>query len=230
MGKKGKTPEKGQGGRTFTHDKVSDGDERRGWLSGDVHVLVMHVGKGRSKPCERALVGCACDKTCPQFGRPTEEIGFVPLRRDDGRPVCVLVRKAKIDFVAHMRAGSTVVWGRMPDRFEGVYVRAALKELPWANYFSGKPDDDLGYWLPMFLGTPHLADAMRAWFASEECQPVVTEPLPAPIAEVPVEPVMVPAATEPVDERGLGVALDKTLDKLRAKQRRMRAEQNGTGH
>lgn len=230
MGKKGKTPEKGAGGRTFTHDKVSDGEERRGWLSGDVHVLVMHVGKGRSKPCERALLGCTCDKTCPQFGRPTEEIGFVPLRRDDGRPVCVLVRKAKIDFVAHMRAGSTVVWGRMPDRFEGVYVRSALKEMPWSNYFSGKPDDDLGYWLPLFLGTPHLADAMRAWFAADECQPVVTDTLPTPVEPVRLEPLAATADADPAMRAELSAALDKTLDKLRAKQARLRVGQNGTGH
>lgn len=228
MGMKGRTPEKGQSGRTFTHDRCGDKEERYGWLSGDVHVLMMHVGKGRSKPCERGLQGCACDKTCPGWGRPTEEIGFVPLRRNDGRPVCVLVRKAKIDFVAHIRPGSSVVWGRQPDRFEGVYVRPATKELPWSHYFSGKPDDDMGYWLPMFLGTPHLADAMRAWFAKGECQPVVTaaEPLPAPVvASVP------PAPAPDLDDthaKRVGEEYNRVVEAITRKTRRMReAEKNG---
>lgn len=184
MGIKGKAPETGSRGVTYLFDKCSDGRERRGWISGDVHVLTCHVGRGRTKPCERILLGT--NAPCPgcEERRAVEEVGYVPLRREDGRPVCVLIRKTTIAFVAKFKRGSSVVWGREPERFESVYVRPALKEQRWEHYFDYGPNDDMGYWLPLFFSTPHLAAAMRDYFGANQCQSVVTEPLPAPVEPV----------------------------------------------
>ncbi len=184
MGTKGRTPEKGVRGVTFTHDKCRGEKPREGWLSGDVHVLDCHVGEGKSKPCERVLLGT--NHPCPGCAakRAIESLGYVPLRDSTGRPVCVVIRKERIDFVGKMELGCPVRWHRDEGRYEGVWVAPRETRTKWEHFFSFPPKDDMSPWLPRFLGVDHLAAAIRDWFAANECQPVVTEPLPAPVEPI----------------------------------------------
>jgi hypothetical protein len=210
MAIKGRTPERGARGLTFTHDKCRGEKARHGWLSGDVHVLESHVGEGKSKPCERILLhknaecpGCAAKKAI-------EPLGYVPLRDQTGKPVCVVVRKERIAFVGNMQLGTPVTYGRDEGRFEGVFVVPRLVEAKWEKFFNHAANDDMSYWLPQFLGVPHLASAMFALFHAEQCQPTVTEPLPAPV-EVAAKPA--PAVPARVKGRGLST-LEVTVDDI----------------
>lgn len=230
MGQRGRTPEEGKRGVTYTHDKCNDGKQRRGWLAGDVHVLLCHVGKGKSQPCERELLGT--NHRCPgcMEQRALEDIGYVPLRREDGRPVCVLVRKATIPFVAKIKPGTSVLYGRASDQFEGVYVITSPKQVPWSHYYDYKPDDDMSYWLPLFLKTPHLAPVMRELFQVSECQPVVTEPVPAPVEER-MRPATLPAPTEARPVAGDKVVTEEMvqadIDRLKEKWKTLGISANG---
>lgn len=228
MAIRGRTPERGEKGLTFTHDKCH-GDKRTGWLSGDVHVLECHVGDFKSKPCAKKLLGDDAD--CPgcKAGQKREELGYVPLRDQTGKPVCVVVRKERILFVGNLERGSSVYYGRDGGRFDSVFVIPSLKDQKWEKYFTREPRDDMSYWLPTFLGVPHLAAAMRALFHGEaQCQPVVTEPIPAPVEPI-IQPP--PADLDVLGERGLtGLVkpLEATLHRMRAKEeRKKRAESNG---
>jgi hypothetical protein len=229
MGLRGRPPETGAKGLTFTHDKCH-GKPRLGWISGDVHVLECHVGEGKSKPCERVLLGT--NAVCPgcKDRRAIEPLGYVPLRDQTGRPTCVVVRKDRIPFIANLDRGLAVTYGKDEGRFESVYVIPRLVEAKWEKYFTKPPTDDMGHWLPTFLGVPHLAAAMRALFRGElECQPVVTDALPPPVAPV-VTPAKLDDAT--LGERGLVEGhklLNATLHRINAKKAREGASQNGTG-
>lgn len=228
MGLRGKRPQSGPEGVTYLHDKCRDPGLRKGWLAGDVHVLEMHVGRGKSRPCEQLLLGAGTH--CPGCAenRPVEEIGWVPLRREDGRPVCVLIRKATIPFVAQMEKGGAVYWGRAEGRFEGIGITPRPERVKWENYFTGMPNDDMGYWIPLYLQTPHLAAAMRQLWRAGECQPVVTpaEPLPAPVV-VSVLPAPAPAQS-PDREQLVGEEYNRVVEAITRKTRRMRdPERNG---
>ena len=230
MGIRGKRPETGAGGVTYLHDKCREPGLRKGWLAGDVHVLEMHVGRGKSRPCEQVLLGAG--HQCPgcKEGRIVEEIGWVPLRREDGRPVAVLIRKATIPFVAQLEKGGAVYWGRADGRFEGIGVTPRPEKIRWENYFSGQPNDDMSYWIPLYLVTPHLAQAMRALWRAGECQPVVTDALPAPVAVTPGMTDAVACEKNRIDEMLATRTLDDTTASLRRKAARMKESQNGTGH
>jgi hypothetical protein len=185
MGLKGRPPETGPRGLTFTHDKCH-GKPRVGWLSGDIHLLECHVGDDqKSKPCEKVLLGT--DAPCPGCKPPrraVETVGFVPLRDQTGKPTVVLVRKQQILFIAKMKLGIPVTYGREEGRYESVYVIHRLVDQKWENYFSHDAEDNLMPWLATFLGVAHLAPAMRHWFETGECQPVVTEQTaPVPVVE-----------------------------------------------
>jgi hypothetical protein len=227
MALRGRTPETGTRGLTFTHDKCH-GKPRIGWLSGDVHVLECHVGEGKSKPCERVLLGS--NAACPGCAarRAVEALGYVPLRDQTGRPTCVVIRKDRIPFVGNMKPGTPIHYGKDEGRFESVWLTHRADGQKWDHYFSKPPEDDMGYWLPVFLGVPHLGAAMRALFAGEsQCQPVVTERLPEPVAPVPVlkldeKPDAGEAGT--VDFRK---PLEATLHRLKAKQAREKPATNG---
>ena len=230
MAIRGRRPQSGPRGVTYLHDKCRDNALRKGWLAGDVHVLEMHVGRGKSRPCEAILLGAG--QQCPGCAecRPVEAIGWVPLRREDGRPVCVLVRKATIDFVAQIERGSAVYWGRAEGRFEGVGITPRVEKVRWEMYFSGQPTDDMSYWIPQYLATPHLAAAMRELWRSGECQPVVTQPLPAPVAPIPSEPKGAVSPVKVLEAEIATPALDATLVRLRRKQAALKireGEQNG---
>lgn len=228
MALRGRTPEMGGKGLTFTFDKCH-GKRREGWLSGDVHVLHCHVGNSRkSKPCERVLLGkkaaCAgCDEKLT-----VEALGYVPLRDQTGRPTCVLIRKDRIPFVGNLERGSSVYYGKDEGRFESVYVIPRLVDQKWDRYFTKEPTDDMGFWLPTFLGVPHLAPAMRQWFLTGECQPVVTA---APVEPIP--PVVAPAKLDDavLGDRGLVEGhkpLEATLHRIRAREARSKSGSNGT--
>jgi len=220
MGIRGRTPETGSKGLTFTHDKCR-GEKRSGWLSGDVHVIACHVGESRkSKPCARLLLGHGAE--CPGCAErmAVEELGYVPLRDQTGKPVCVVVRKERIAFIANMERGTAVYYGREEGRYESVFVIPSLKDLRWDRYFTQEPRDDMSYWLPLFLGVPHLAPAMAALFRGEnQCQPTVTDALPPTTAEL----------TEQGDGQGDGPPivpgvnwrpLSATTERLEAKKER----------
>ena len=180
MGIKGRPPEKGVRGLTFTHDKCKGGKPRQGWLSGDVHVLKCHVGgqTKKSKPCERVLLGT--NAPCPgcSEGRAVDDIGYVPLRDFTGRPTLVLVRREVIPFVGKMKLGLPVNYGREEGDFQSVFVVERSCDRKWEDYFSHPANDDLMPWLATFLGVAHLAPAIRELFTNGACQPVVTETAP----------------------------------------------------
>lgn len=230
MGVRGRTPEKGSKGVTFTHDKCRGDKPREGWLSGDVHVLECHVGEGKSKPCERVLLGT--NHPCPGCAakRAIESLGYVPLRDGTGRPVCVVVRKDRIAFVGKLELGCAVRWHRDEGRFEGVWVMPRETKTRWEHFFSHAPKDDMTHWLPRFLGVDHLAAAIRDWFALAECQPVVADPLPEPIAErmrpAPLETP--PARAAAVDPKVVTEEMiNRDIDHLKEKWQRNGVLPNG---
>jgi hypothetical protein len=230
MALKGRTPEKGGKGLTFTHDKCRGEKPRHGWLSGDVHVLDSHVGEGKSKPCEKVLLGKNAE--CPGCAaqRAIEPLGYVPLRDQTGKPVCVVVRKERIVFVGNMEPGTPVTYGRDEGRFEGVFVIPRLVDQKWERYFSHAPNDDMGYWLPQFLSVPHLGAAMRVLFAGEQCQPVVTEPLPAPVEPPPPARLpFVPPKDKVYTEEMIHSLLDKRKDDLLRKAQKLRDKESLNG-
>ena len=216
MASRGRTPEKGLRIRTWSHDRCNEGKERTGWLSGDMCVLLCHVGKGKSKPCEKELLGPKAK--CPGCaeGRPREDLGYVPLRRDDGRPMCVVIRKNKLEFVEGLKLGSCITWGRDEGRFEGVWIRLSMKGVPWHKLYSEPPRDDLSGWLATFFGTPHLHDAMKVYLSPHATEQPADEPIPDP-----VEPIVTPLSQKPVPEKSLPEELaSKTLDETITRMRK----------
>lgn len=230
MAIRGRRPQNGPGGVTYLHDRCRDPGLRKGWLAGDVHVLEMHVGRGKSRPCETILLGQGAQCAGCKEGRPVEPIGWVPLRREDGRPVCVLIRKATIDYVAKLDRGSAVYWGRADGRFEGVGITPRPEKVKWENYFTGMPNDDMAYWIALYLQTPHLMAAMRELWRAGECQPTVTDPLPAPVAATPPMAAAVAQEHDRISDMLATRTLDDTVSSLRKKSERLRlkaGEQNG---
>lgn len=226
MGLKGRTPETGTGGITFTYDKCH-GEPRKGWLSGDVHVLECHVGDSeKSKPCARVLLGTGAECKGCQQRRALESLGYVPLRDETGRPRCVIVRRDRIAFVAKMEPGTPVLWGREEGRFESVFVTHRPVNQKWEYYFSKPPADDMGYWLPLFLGCPDLAPAMRALFRGDlQCQPTVTEK-PAPVPAVESLPPTVGELTVSGAPLPIIPPLQDTTRRLESRKARERANED----
>jgi hypothetical protein len=167
MGVKGRPPKRAGGFVTFTWDRCPPKHKATGYLAGDVHGIECHVG-GRTKPCERLLLGEHV--SCPgcAAGKPIDWHGYVPLRDGSGRPVCILVRYSVYDVVTRIKPGSSVMWGRDDDKFAPVTMVEWRESVPWSKWWPDrKPADDMVPWLVKFWGLPHLETALRSYFAGE---------------------------------------------------------------
>lgn len=178
MATRGRPPRGGRSERTYTFDRCKAGTKESGWLAGPIHWIECHEG-GLTKPCEKVLLGN--DARCPgcDSGLSIEGKGYVPLRRHDGRPFCVLIGKGAYDVVNRIAPGSRVFWGRREGIGENVFVLPRLAGEEWSYYWPDvRPDDDMSAWLVRLWTLPHLLPALRAWLAVE-CHPADT---PAPAA------------------------------------------------
>ena len=184
MAYRGRGPEKSLGIRTYTRDKVIPKSRRTGYLAGDVHDLTCHVplkrGDENTKPCERLLLGD--NHPCPgcQKQRPTDWVGFVPLRDDTGKPVAIIIRKAVADVAGRLKPGSRVQWGRDAEQTDPVWLVEWPQGRPWEYWWPKQaPDDDMTDWLCVLWDTPHLAAALRRhWSTGGTAEPLPPAELP----------------------------------------------------
>lgn len=180
----GKRPGRGKGFVTYTWDSVPPGAKRNGYLAGDVHGLMCHVGK-KTKPCKRHLISPTADCSLCDAHQPTDWVGYVPLRDHTGRPVCVIIRSAVADLVDRLDRGARVMWGRDDDRFSPVWIIAGTLGPPWKHWWPDRqPADDMVPWLCTFWRDSELQSALYSYF-NQQPLPAASAPQPA-LPDVPI--------------------------------------------
>lgn len=223
MATKGKRPERSGVDVSYTFDKVGKGDRRTGFLAGAVHGVYCHCS-GTSKPCVRVLHGERAECAGCAAGMRTAWVGYVPLRRHDGRPFVVCIREATLAVVDRIVPGSRVAWGREEGRGESVWITELATGAEWRHFYPNDPPRaDLTSWLLRLWRMPELSGGLVEWFA-QECQPAVTQPLPPALHAIPLAEELPDESDQPVGTaHRLTKSLDETTERLRAKQARMRA-------
>lgn len=207
----GRSPGKGHSFVTYTWDSVPPDSKRNGYLAGNVHGLICHVGK-KTKPCRRQLIGTKAD--CPHCDQrePTDWVGYVPLRDHTGRPTVILIRSAVASVVDKIKPESRVMWGRDDDRFAPVWLIPGTLGQPWSYWWPAqKANDDMVPWLCTFWRTPELLSALYAYF-KQECQPAVTGPAPIPpVLTDPQTPDWVKGTADKLTQSELGQSLGEVF-------------------
>jgi hypothetical protein len=123
----GRRPPKGENSRTWSYQKLAEGEFLKGWKAGPMVCIETHYS-GSSFPCSRALSGNKMSCLCQSRKLKIEWQGFVPLWRDDSKPVFVIVRDYVFPEVDTLQTFSPVVFGRPKSRFDSVWVRAMKGE------------------------------------------------------------------------------------------------------
>lgn len=230
MAIRGKPPEAGVRVGAWRFDNVPQEATRNGWIAGAVHALVMHTGRG-SKPCVKALLGPSA--ACPGCDRQhrAEWFGYVPVKRDDGRPLVIGIHEAQFWAADTIPLGSRVVWGRNKGENEGVWIRQGPDKPTWRTYYPDeRPHHNITDYLALKLWKmPEVHLALRVLWA-EECQRAVTDTIPAPTDPPASDPPAPESPVKVMEAEIAAVPLDATVNRLREKQRRMRlkeGEQNG---
>lgn len=175
MSHKGTAPKGGTDARSWTFDKVGAGCVRSGWLAGDIHGIVCHCS-GASKPCRLQLPGdCG---PCPECdaGKGTAWVGYVPLRREDGRPICVCIRESTFEIAQSIKPGERVQWGRDEGRGESVWILPRATGHIWRHFYGDQlPNADLTAWLVRLWKLPDLLPAVRLHFSPASGAPQQVE-------------------------------------------------------
>jgi len=229
MAIRGKPPEPGVKVGAWRFDNVPQDEVRNGWLAGAVHALECHTSK-RTKPCFKKLLGDGAVCEGCGAGWKREWFGYVPVRRDDGKPLVVGVHEAQFWALDTIPLGARILWGRNLGENEAVWVKLGPDRPTWRSYYPNeRPNHTITDYLAIKLWKrPDIIPALSLLWR-EECQRAVTEELPAPVAPVP--PAVPPAVTARMEAPAppaevLGPTLDDTLHRLKRKQEAMK---NGTG-
>lgn len=230
MRMRGKPPGGDRAGVSYLWDRLAEKPKpRTGHLAGFVHGIDCHVGDNwKSRPCAKLLLGSGAGCEGCERRMPIDWLGYVPCRRDDGRPVCVVIRRSAAPVACSITPSSRIVWGREEGRGESPWVRESSQGQLWARWYGDRlANDDMVPWLLCFWRMPQLALAVRKHF-EVECQPGVTDAIPPAI--VAPDPPRGDDAERVGDATRLVVPLDKTLERLNAQKARlakMEAERNG---
>lgn len=174
MATRGRPPEGSAGKVTRSFDNVKGEGIRHGWLDGPIHCSECHASR-RTKPCMKWLYGP--DAKCEGCAGPFRArwMGWLPVRREDGRPWIVVISAARFEVANGIRPGSRVSWGRDQGDAQGVWVLPRDKGATWATYYPElKPNADLTEPMATLWGMPEIIPALRAIWAVE-CQPTVTD-------------------------------------------------------
>lgn len=178
MAHRGKPPEQGVRVGAWRFDTVPKGQIRTGWLAGPTHGLVVHPGRA-TKPCLRIYLGQ--DATCEgcALQRRAEWFGYVPVKRDDGRPLVIGIHESQFWIVDAIVPGSRILWGRKEAENEGVYVQRGPDRPTWRSFWPDeRPNHSLLDYLVLKLWKmPDLMPVLREEWG-EVCQRVVTEEMP----------------------------------------------------
>lgn len=229
MAHRGKPPSPGVRVGAWRFDNVPQDTTRAGWLAGPCHGLVCHTSR-QTKPCYRLLLGgdAVCDG-CAK-GWKAEYFGYVPVRREDGKPLVLGIHEAQFWPLDAIPLGARIVWGRNKGEAEGVWVRQGPDKPTWRTYYPNEwPRHNITEYLALKLWKrPDIIPALNELWA-EECQRAVTDDLPAPVMAIEVPPPDDGRVTSPEGLQRLDDALEGTLHRLKAKQARLKAaEQNGS--
>ena len=106
---------------TWTFEKVPGGSHFTAWLAGPTEwVEVHHIGV--SKPCHWEITGGR--KECPHCRRKPRKdlVGYVPLYRENGKPVVVLVPEYSADIIRRIQLHDAVRVMRGTTRGDAVSV------------------------------------------------------------------------------------------------------------
>jgi len=191
MASRGRTPERRGDVRTWSIDKCPGGYQETGHLAGPIHWLECHDA-WPTRPCLKKLG--ITDRLCPgcEKGVVLYDAGYTPLRRHDGRRMCVVLRESQFPIADKIGLSGRVIWGRNKGVGENTWV------LPWDSgptwfqlYGDERADADLTLWLPVLWSMEFTAGPLRRYFASQ-CQGTVTA---APV-EPPADPFPVDAPPE----------------------------------
>lgn len=228
MAHRGKPPAPGVKVGAWRFDNVPQEATRTGWLAGPCHGLVCHTSRA-TKPCFKLLLGgdALCDG-CAK-GWKAEYFGYVPVRRDDGKPLVLGIHEAQFWALDTIPLGARIVWGRNKGEAEAVWVKQGPDKPTWRTYYPNEwPRHNITDYLALKLWKrPDIIPALTELW-SEECQRAVTDDLPATIHPVEVPPAVEEPVNRVQNAVPAGPALDDTLKRLRAKQARLKlAETNG---
>lgn len=228
MGAKGRPPKRAGGFTTYTWDRCPPKHHGEGYLAGDIHDFECHIG-GKTKPCEKELLGE--NAPCPgcRDGKPIDWCGYVPLRDATGRPVMIIVRYGVYDVVTRIKPGSAVRWGRDDDKFDPVWLLERPNALPWSRWWPEKnPVDDMVPWLCKFWTTPHLEPAIRTYYAKAAALPEPVAPVKHTDKVQPVaKPRWVKGAADALAEKEAGKTFDEVAQSLASKARANLPSGNG---
>lgn len=220
MAIRGKPPERGLAVASWSFDRVPAGEVREGWLAGPIHGLICHCS-GASKPCRKVLLGSTAE--CPECsaGKGADWIGYVPLRRHDGRPVVVCIRASGFEIASTIKPTARVKWGRDRGRGEGVWLMPATGGASWRHYYGDdQADADLIGWLCRLWRLPELLPALGRYLSLNECQPTVTAPLPAPVEAVAIPPAVADRARPVEGASPLVVTVDEIESDIQKRLKR----------
>ena len=228
MAIRGKPPTPGVKVGAWRFDNVPQDATRNGWLAGPVHALVCHPSRA-TKPCARVLIGGNAECAGCEKKHRAEWLGWVPVKRDDGRPLVVCIHESQFWAVDVIKPGSRIVWGRNKGEAEGVWIKQGPEKPTWRSFY---PDERPHHFIADYLvlklwKMPELYKPIcELW--GEECQRAVTEEIPA----TPAPAVVVSAPEQPVNRVANAIpaatALDDAIGSLTRKAARMKtAEKNG---
>jgi len=216
VGIKGKRPEEENRETHWTHDKCPGGTERTGWIAGDVHVIPCHISRA-TRPCLSRVCGkgvrCApCTKH--QYPTPT---GFLPVFRDDGKPLFLIVYEHQFDRIEPLKFGAWVRWGRERGAGETVWVRAEAGGSRWVSSLPDRNQPaDLTRTLCLIWDMPELRSPLLAYL-NRPCQPAVTPPAESIADEIPGTPEWVRRTQQVAAETHAGKSWDELRESVTAK-------------
>lgn len=177
MGIRGKTPGRGDGIGTWSHDKVPAGSERYGWIAGDVHVFTCHSSRA-SKPCRRHYCGEMHDCVGCVTGIPVKPLGFVPLWRWDGKPTVIIIQEHHFEHVGMMGLHDRVIWGREKGHGEGVWVKTHPIQTKWETTIPAKRMPvDIVWACCVLFGMPDMERVLRDSLRTSDNPLSLTEPV-----------------------------------------------------
>lgn len=184
---------------------------RTGWLAGAIHGVWCHCS-GTSKPCLRVLLGehSKCDGCDDK--RRAAWVGYVPLRRNDGRPFVVAIREATAAVADRLVPGARVRWFRREGRGESVQLHEEERGQLWERFYPNLlARADLTAWLCRLWRMPHIANALTIWFSQE------SSPTPTAVVDVTPSPTEEPLPTwvGKVQDEGAKLVGAETYDQLR---------------
>ncbi len=153
---------------TWTFEKVPGGSHFTGWIAGPPQwVDVHHIGV--SKPCHWEITGGK--KDCPHCRKKPRKdlVGYVPLYRDSGKPVVVLVPEYAGDILRRIALHDPVRVMRGSTRGDAVAVTKLDKAERYKPANAERADPaNLEAWLLLFWRETELA----AWFRDNALSPV----------------------------------------------------------